>query len=147
MYLTKKLEKMFIEKFKTKDINRVPMTVLNNKNIHSVTTIDDPFSSAILIRPKKEKIIPFKNEASIKKSAVQRTFIDKKTADNMVKNPTYALQATVLYLNNALYELTNILGSEVVTNRKNELIIEFHNAPEDTTKTFVVEMRTYIKIA
>lgn len=44
----------------------------------------------------------------------------------MVKSKAHALQTLVLYLNNALIELTDTLGTDIVLDRNNKLGVKFN---------------------
>lgn len=122
------LQKIFDSNFDLNHfITRIPANTLTDNN-NSVTTFDlnNIDADCILNAPFAGSVKSFINyDIELNKSAVQRTLLGYVGASLMVKNKTVALQTLVLYLNNALIELTRVLGSAIVTNTANKIEVSF----------------------
>jgi hypothetical protein len=120
-----KLQELFNSIFNMNDIFRVPAITKPTKN--SVTLFDflDTPNSVQLNSPDTDSVKSFQTDNKVHKSAVQRTFIGYLAKKEIQKNKTIATQVLSIYLNNALIELTTALGTDVVTDAKNKLIVEF----------------------
>jgi hypothetical protein len=123
-----KLQELFNSIFNMTDIFRVPAIIKPTKNSVTLFNLLDEENSIALNVPETDSVKSFETDNKVYKSAVQRTFIGFLAKKEIQKNKTIATQVLSIYLNNALIELTNALGTDVVTDVKNKLIVEFKSS-------------------
>ncbi len=139
--LSERMNDLFNQIFNLNFLDRTPVTISTNGN--SITILDsDTHGSVLLNKPTSGSVRSLKNNIKNKKSAIQRTLFGLVGASKMVENKTQATQMFSLYLNNALVELTNTLGTDTVTDEKNKLIVEFHDVQDHAA----IEMRVILKV-
>jgi len=143
MSLAKKIEHIFESNFNVNLLDRHPAIFMQDPNINSVTIFDLNVEDLNELKtPIVGRVKTLKNDVKTNKSGVQRTLIGWYAANKMHENLTYALQVLPLYINNSLVELTNVLGSEIVTNKNNQLIIQF----DDVENSAAIEMRVALVV-
>lgn len=139
--LAKEMDNLFKQIFDVNLLNRSPLIFSTDEN--SVTTFDlktdDVFK---LNQPTSGSAKSLINDIKNNKSGIQRSFLALLIANRMNENKTLATQILSLYLNNSLIELTKTLGSSIVTDKKNDLVVEFY----DSQDYAAVEMRVILKI-
>lgn len=139
--LSKEMDNLFKQIFDVNLLNRSPLIFSTDGN--SVTTFDlktdDVFE---LNQPSSGCAKLLINDIKNNKSAIHRSFFALLIANRMSENKTLATQTLSLYLNNSLIELTKTLGSSIVNDKKNDLVVEFY----DSSAFAAVEMRVILKV-
>lgn len=124
--LTEQIQKIFNSNFDLENyITRIPASISTDGNSITMFDISDLNENFILNNPTTGSIKSVTNKIKNNKSAIQRSLISYVSAEQMTQNKTYALQTLVLYFNNALIELTNALGSSIVTDKSNKIFVSF----------------------
>jgi hypothetical protein len=127
--LVSQIQEIFDTNLNIDEINRTPaFTNLMDIIPNSVTVFDSNAPAYILNPYTTGKIKSFTNyDVELNKSATQATLISIDSVSEMVKSKAHALQTLVLYLNNALIELTDTLGTDIVLDRNNKLGVKFNS--------------------
>jgi len=136
-----KMNCLFNQIFDLNYLDRTPVTMTAYDN--NVTILEPETHSVVLLNePTPGSVRLLKNNIKNNKTAIQRTLFGFVTASKMLENRTQATQMFSLYLNNALVELSNALGTDTVTDKKNQLSVKFY----DMQDLAAIEMRLTLKV-
>lgn len=134
MSYTTKVQKLIDnvdKKFKTiinlNKLDRVPLTYKQHRE-KVITLIDKTKGDVHSLKPLEtytSNAEPILNSNSVNSSAIYAVGLDVSFVESLLKNKTLATQHFSLILNNALIEMTNAVGSHVVRNNKNKLMVRF----------------------
>lgn len=133
-----KLNTLFNSIINLNELNRSPIVFETDDNdLNVFQAIDNELNvnhaSFLSLKVVKNSI----NKINDGNKFVHRSFLGSSLTDAILSNKTVATQFFMLYLNQALIELTKFLGSNFVTSKKNNLDVVFIDRPEINS----VEMR------
>lgn len=136
-----KLTKLFKSLVNLNRLNRTAIkfeTNENNLNVFEVVENELKIkqTSSFLLKTIQAK----KNELIKGKKIAHRALLGKNLVEQILLNKTTATQFFILYLNQALTELTFALGNGVLNNKNNKLKVVFVDRPELSC----IEMQTII---
>ena len=121
MNLDKKLQSLFESIIDLEQIDRHPAVFIQIPGVNSVTLLPQENLNEL----KAGFMKTFTSDQNNKSSAVYRGGLGYLVAEQMINNRTLATQLFVLSLNNALIQLTDTLGTTVVTNKNNKISVKF----------------------
>jgi hypothetical protein len=139
---TDQLQTIFNHHFDLNDTLRSAV-VFNYEETDSPNCFDVLNENLIIDKGVNFSVKNLRNGVLNQKSTAHRAFIGNYSLNQMLKSDTTAKLFLSLYLNQALIELTNKLGSEVVQNKDNELKIKFVANPD----VKAVEMHTILIVS